>query len=203
MKTCPIRIGVILNAGFHTMRKKMLFAAALLGVRCFGWAEPELTRKILDAPTEIQGYPCARGYAWFLPDGHLKQCTVSRETAFGEASAPAGSIVVLRLDGTPNYLFLAHDAPVLGYTCKGGGPLGPSEGATTAFYPSGKLKQCWLAEDQVVQGIPCMAAGGFFSAMFHHGGFSTDFYESGKLRSCTLSKNLDGQRRGDVFVQAP
>jgi hypothetical protein len=29
----------------------------------------------------------------------------------------------------------------------------------TTFYPSGKLKQCWLAKDQVVQGVPCMNGG--------------------------------------------
>ena len=99
-------------------------------------------------------------------------------------------------------LFFSHDAPVLGYTCKGGGPLGASEGATTAFYPSGKLKQCWLAEDQIVQGVPCMAAGGFLTAIFHHGGFSTTFFENGKFRSCTLSKNFGGQRRGELIMQA-
>jgi len=185
------------------MRRHVLFVALLLDPRCFGWVEPQVVRKSLEVPREIQGYPCAKGFAWFFADGHLNQCTVSRETAFGEARAPTGSIVVLHPDGTPNYLFLSHDAPVLGYICKGGGPLGPSEGATTAFYPSGKLKQCWLAEDRIIQGVPCMAAGGFLSAIFHHGGFSTNFYENGKLRSCTLSKDFDGQRRGELIVQAP
>jgi hypothetical protein len=67
---------------------------------------------------------------------------------------------------------------------------------------SGKLKQCWLAEDQIVQGVPCMAAGGFLTAIFHHGGFSTNFFENGKRRSCTLFKNFGGQRRGELIMQA-
>src|ERR1035437_4378321 len=158
------------------MRRHILFGALLLSPRCFGWVEPEVVRKTLEVPVEIQGYPCAKGFAWFFADGHLKQCTVSRETAFGEARAPTGSNVNARplaggggvgggaapdrihpCPASGRYaelLFFSHDAPVLGYTCKGGGPLGASEGATTAFYPSGKLKQCWLAEDQIVQGVP-------------------------------------------------
>ena len=89
------------------MRRHILFGALLLSPRCFGWVEPEVVRKTLEVPVEIQGYPCAKGFAWFFADGHLKQCTVSRETAFGEARAPTGSIVVPHRDGTPNYFFSA------------------------------------------------------------------------------------------------
>ena len=170
-----------------------------------GWAAapPQASRKTLDQPTEIPGYACAKGYAWFYADGRLERCTVSRDTAFGEARVPAGSIIVLLPDGKPRYVMLIHDALIHGYKCAGGGQLGPSEGATTTFYPSGKLKLCWLAQDQMVQGIPCMAAGGFLTAIFHRGGFGTDFHENGKLHSCTLSRDFGGQRRGHVYTQGP
>jgi hypothetical protein len=157
----------------------------------------------LHEPAEIQGYPCAKGFAWFYADGRLERCTVSRDTAFGEARVPAGSIVVLRPNGKPEYVMLVHNSPILGYNCAGGGPLGPAEGAMTSFYASGKLRVCWLAGDQVVQGVPCKAAGGFLSAIFHHGGFFTDFYESGKLHSCTLSQDYGGLHGGQRFAQAP
>jgi hypothetical protein len=66
----------------------------------------------------------------------------------------------------------------------------------TAFYPSGKLKECWLAEDQLVQGIPCGRSGIFT------GDSGVQFYESGKLRACKLSKDYGKLRRGERFVQA-
>jgi len=181
------------------MSKRTLFAVLLCGL---GWAgpRPPVVRKKLAAATEIQGYPCATGYAWFYLDGHLEQCAVSRDTAFGEAQAPAGSIVVLLPSGQPDYLMMSHDVPILGYKCAGGGPLGPAEGAMTAFYPSGKLKLCWLVGDQNVQGIPCMGNGGFFGALLHYGGAGARFYRSGKLHSCTLSKDVGGLRRGQLFV---
>jgi hypothetical protein len=186
------------------MGEKILFAVLLCVLGCATSARsqsPDVKKK-LDKPGEIQGYPCAEGFAWFYPDGHLKQCTISRDTEFGEARLPSGSIVVLTPGGEPRYAMLAHDASILGYTCRGGGPLGPAEGAATAFYPNGKLKQCWLAQDQDVQGAPCMAAGGLLGAIFHSGGAAVAFHQDGKLRSCTLSRDFGGLKRGDGF-QAP
>lgn len=184
------------------MRKRML-ALALLGLGWAGWSGPQTNtyRKRLDTPTEVQGYSCAAGYAWFYANGALERCEVTRETAFGEANVPAGSIIVLDANGKPKVVYLSHDAPVVGYQCRGGGLLGPGEGDTTAFYPSGKLKECWLAGDQEVQGIPCMDAGGFLAAALHHGGGATVFYENGRLRSCPVSKDFGGLKRGDRFVQ--
>jgi len=87
------------------------------------------------------------------------------------------------------------------YDC---GQLGPSEGAATGFYPSGKLKICFLAGDQTVQGVPCMTAG--FIGMFGDGARrdgGAQFYESGKLKSCTLARDYASHHRGDRFLQTP
>jgi antitoxin component YwqK of YwqJK toxin-antitoxin module len=94
---------------------------------------------------------------------------------------------------------MSHDAPILGMTCMGGSLLGPGEGSVVAFYPSGKLKQCYLAGDQVVQGVPCMS-GGFFG---DGRGGGTMFNENGKLKSCKLTKDFGAQHKGDRFVQGP
>jgi hypothetical protein len=184
------------------MRKKLLFAAVFCCLPCIGWAasRPKTYRKTLDQPTVTQGYSCARGYAWFYADGHLASCTVSIETAFGQARAPAGSWVRLTPDGAPSLLVVRHDTRILDYNCRGGG-LGGPEGYTTAFYPSGKLKVCWLAGDQDVQGIPCMGAS-FFADVFV-GGAGVSFHESGKLRTCKLSRDFRSLRRGQHIVQAP
>jgi hypothetical protein len=160
-------------------------------------------RTKLQQDTEMQGYLCAKGYAMVYPSGHLASCSVSRETVFGEALIPAGSIIDLDWAGKPKGAMMAHNTVIAGVKCGGGNwLLGPSEGAATGFYPNGKLKICFLAGDQSVQGVPCMAAG--FIGLFGDGARrdgGAKFYESGKLESCTLAKDYGGKRRGEHFQQ--
>jgi hypothetical protein len=181
------------------MRKNLLLAALLFGLQGFVWAQPQSSRKALAQPTEIQGYPCAKGYAWFFADGKLERCAVTRAVAFGEATVPSGSWITLLPDGKPRLAQLKQDAKVAGVTCMGGSWLGPGEGATTAFYPSGKLKQCYLAGDQTVQGVPCTNGGLFGDGM----GGGAEFYENGKLKSCKLTRDFGALHKGERFTQAP
>ena len=177
--------------------------AVQVGVAQTAQHRPATHRVKLRQATEIQGYPCAKGYQWFYADGKLESCAVSRETALGEAMLPSGSILHLLPDGLPKFAVLQHDSVVAGVKCSGGNwLLGPSEGSMTVFYPSGKLERCWLAGDQVVQGVPCMTAGfiGLFGDGARRGG-GAKFYESGKLESCTLGKDYGGKRRGEHFQQ--
>jgi hypothetical protein len=159
----------------------------------------------LQQDTVIQGYPCARGYASYYSGGRLASCGVSKETAFGEATLPERSILSLLEDGRPEGAMMAHDTVIAGVKCGGGNwLLGPSEGAATGFYPNGKLKICFLAGDQAVQGVPCMTAG--FIGMFGDGARrdgGAQFYETGKLKSCTLTRDFASLHRGGHFVQAP
>jgi len=183
------------------MRKSMCLAILLCGLFSTGWAgtRPQTHRKTLDQPAEIQGYPCAKGYAWFFEDGKLANCTVSRGAAFGEAVIAAGSWITLLPDGRPGIAQMKHDAKVAGVTCMGGGWLGPSEGAMTAFYPSGKLEGCYLAGNQTVQGVPCMNGGIFGDGP----GSGAKFYENGRLMSCKLTRDYGSRKKGDRFVQGP
>lgn len=187
------------------MRKILLFATALCGLlfcglRAADCAQPQTHRSTLDHATEIQGYPCDKGFAWFYADGHLERCFVSQDTAFGEISIPRGSIVNLLPDGRPQYAMLAHNTLLLGLNCLGGDPVGPAEGAVTDLYASGKFRLCFLAEDQVVQGVPC-GRSGFFHAVTGHG-MPVELYESGKLKSCRLTADYAGRHRNDHFMQA-
>ena len=186
----------------RVMRKVLLFAILLCGLGCSGRAgkQPQGYRKTLAQATEIQGYPCAKGYTWFYQGGQLQHCAVTREMPFGEAMIPAGSWIILTEDGKPEIAQMSHDAPVRGLQCRGGGLLGSAEGPMVAFYPSGKLKQCFLAADQTVQAVPCMKSGGIFGDRSVIGPM---FYENGKLKSCTLSRDYGAQHKGDRFVQAP
>lgn len=142
---------------------------------------PNANKKTLNQPADIQGYPCAKGIAWFYDDGKLESCRTSRDAPFGEAPVPAGSWIHLTPAGQPAFVFLHHDARIGPHTCRGGG-----HSFTTAFYASGKLKECWLAGDGEIQTTPC--SRGSFSGDVFGGGSSTQFYESGMLRACRLSK---------------
>ena len=183
----------------------LVVAAATCAAAQTHQARPATHRAKLTQNIEVQGYPCAKGYAWFYVDGKLEDCVVSRQFAFGESMLPAGSFISLLPDGRPGYAVLQHDSEVAGVKCSGGNILlGPSEGSMTVFYPSGKLEQCWLAEDQSVQGVPCVRGGimGLFGDGARRDG-GAKFYESGKLKSCTLAKDYGTQHRGDHFEQKP
>jgi hypothetical protein len=182
--------------------KTLLSLSVLIGASLLSAAAPlETQRKHLDQPTVLQGYPCARGYAWFFPDGRLNRCTVSREIDFGEARLPEGSIIELLPNGCLRYVMMKHDTVISNVRCSGGGPLGPAEGSITLLYPSGRLKLCYLVGDQVVQGVPC-ASGGFWKATVGHDQ-AVEFYENGRLKSCRLSQDFANQKRGDGFLQLP
>jgi hypothetical protein len=182
--------------------KPLLSLSVLIGASLLSAAAPpETQRKHLDHPTVIQGYPCARGYAWFFPDARLNRCTVSREIDFGETHIPEGSIIEIFPDGRLRYVMMKHNVVVSGVRCSGGGPLGPAEGAITVLYPSGKLRSCYLAGDQPVQGVPC-ASGGFWKATAGHDQ-AVEFYENGRLKSCRLSQDFGNHKRGEGFLQLP
>lgn len=193
--------------------KKLALVIVSCGLAGVGLAatETQLQRKTLAQSTVIQGYPCAKGYAWFYTDGKLKECALARDTDIGVppqrtsspgtpvlARAPAGSWINLTRDGKPDFLFLVRDTNILGYSCRGGNRLlGPTEGAMTGFYPSGKLKYCWLTADREVQGVPCAGSSSIFS-----GKSEVEFYEDGRLKGCKLAKDYGSRKAGERFAQS-
>jgi hypothetical protein len=182
------------------MKLNLVFSLILAGAGLLAAQPPQVTRKNLHQPQTIQGYPCARGIAWFFTDGKLQRCTVDRETAFGEEQIPADTYIALNPDGTPRFIQMSHDAPIMGLNCLGGSWLGSGEGAVVDFYPSGKLELCYLAHAQLVQGVPC-ARGGFWES-FSHVDPGVSFYESGKLKACKLAKDFGGEKAGTRFSQS-
>jgi hypothetical protein len=178
------------------MRNTILFPVLISAVLTAAPQQPQLTRKKLAAATVIQTYPCAKDYAWFYQNGSLNRCTVSRDSTFGQAQIPAGSIIELWPSGTTHFVMLAHNAVVLGYNIMGGSFLGPADGAVVTFYPGGKLRSVYLVDDQTIQGVPCRGGQwGVFTDPIN-GGNQVGFYEDGKLRSCKLTREFDGQKSG-------
>ena len=106
-----------------------VMVAAGYGVTLIAQSGTVVQRTKLRQATEIQGYACAKDYAWFYSDGKLQRCTTSREIAVGVAQVQRGSIIELLPDGRPNYVMMLHDAAVGEVECSGGNwLLGPSEG---------------------------------------------------------------------------
>jgi hypothetical protein len=179
------------------MKMTILFAVLLCSLICAATAlcQSQSVRKKLDKPMEIQGYPCAKGTAWFFPDGKLNRCEISRPIDIGDAKIPTGSLIALGTGGKLDYVQLRDDTQIAGIICRGGSWQGPAGGSATKFYLSGKLKQCFLAGSQEVQGVPCMNGG----LIGDRQGHAAQFSEDGKLQSCKLTKDFRGWRRGELF----
>jgi hypothetical protein len=187
------------------MKIALLFALVLCTVfeNVSTASEPNAVRAKILHDTIIQGYPCARGEAWFYPDGSLNQCTVSRGTSFGEAQIPRRSVIELWPSGATRYLTLSHNAILSGYRALGGSALfriGSFQPSINTFYPSGKLRTIYLVDDQIIQGIPCRGGAASLSYASLQGGNQVDFYEDGQLRSCKLTRDYAGQRSGQRLL---
>ncbi|MGD0367573.1 MAG: hypothetical protein ABSA94_08940 [Acidobacteriaceae bacterium] len=165
-------------------------------------SEPNALRTRIPRDAVIQGYPCAKGDAWFYPDGSLNQCTLSRTTVLGDLQLPRRSVIELWPGGATRHLTLPHNAVISGYRLRGGALLGrgSSQDDVTAFYPSGRLRSIVLAGDQTIQGVPCGAGAATPFADSNDGGNHVDFYEDGRLQSCSLTRDYGGQKNGQRLV---
>ncbi len=184
------------------MRRLVFLSGFLLSLYLAGQTDQpsDLIRKKLGQDAVIQGYPCMHGYAFFYPSGRLNRCFVSHQTAFGEAQLPSGSVIDLWPDGAVKDAMLAHDATVEGYDVSGGSFLGPSEGAVTTFYRSGKLHTAYLVHNQSIQGVPCRGSQlSIFTDPINGGNFIV-LYPDGKLRACKVTLDYGGQKPGHRVV---
>ncbi len=171
----------------------MIFTLALI----FGGRNQPVTSRAAAAPdgevVEIQGLSCA-GSVEYYQNGEVTSCTLGREDTLSGQPLPAGTVVHLTPEGYLDWCFLQQNTEIQGHLCRGQG-----HGFMTGFYPNGQLKTAWLAQDEIIQGIPC-AKFRFMSFLFG-GGDKTVFDENGRLRFCTLSENftIEGHklRKGD------
>jgi|SRR5580700_6604580 hypothetical protein len=164
-------------------------------------SQPNAVRNKLVRDTAIQGIPCAKGNAWFYPDGSLNQCTLSHTTILGDLQVPRSSIVELWPNGAARHLTLPHDAVIFGYRVRGAALLrDSSRDDVTAFYPSGRLRSIVLAGDQTIQGVPCGAGASTLFSDSIDGGNHVDFYQDGKLQSCNLTRDFGGQKNGQRLL---
>lgn len=181
-------LSVFLVAGCHAWQQD----TTLKGVT-FKKARVEkdgLVIGLLEKDTIIGGRPCQRGWVQVHSNGVLAAFTASQAIKLERFTIPAGTWVAQKPDGVIRVCAFPSDTEVQGHSCRGGS--GGPAGVQAAFYPSGRLKQYFLREDQTVQGVPCE------SGVFNQ---SIELHENGALKSCKLSQDFTREghthRRGD------
>jgi hypothetical protein len=169
----------------------------LLGsaVLAFSLAVPSLTlaqevaREQLERDTIVSGIHCqgTKRSAGFHPSGALESCALASDTEFFGHRFMAGTWVYLTELGELTSAWLIRDTELQGHICKGSGYGGWS----VAFHRSGPLRICYLAQQQVIQGVPCRR-GSLWGEI--RGGVSVHFHETGALESCSAARRftLDG-----------
>jgi hypothetical protein len=151
----------------------------------------------LRAPTVLDGTRCARvgGFldgrrATLYANGRLESCAIAGEIDWFGHRLPAGTWIFQHPDGAPRHVYLSRDSSLQGHRCRGSG----WGGWQTTFHANGALRTCWLAEREVVDGVPCQRAT--FRGEIR-GNTSTVLREDGSLRSCRAA--ADVTRAGRVF----
>jgi hypothetical protein len=166
--------------------------AGVLAAGAAGAAAPPV-RCLLTANVDIEGVPCAAGYAWRFPDGRLQRCTLARSARVRGAVLPARTIVVFAPNGSCAQVFLPETTMVEGHACRGGG-----HSYMTGFHPNGRLKLCWLDSEETIQGVPCARAS-FLGELFHRSPSGVELAADGRLVGCRASR--DFSVNGSTYVK--
>ncbi len=145
--------------------------------------------------TMIQGVACTQRIERYA-NGKLEFCSLARDQAISGQQLPASTGVHFTPEGIFDWCFLQQDTQIQGHLCRGSG-----HNFITGFYPDGKLRGVYQAEDEVIDDVPCSRFR-FPQVFFSHGG-GTSFHENGRLKSAVLSREsmIQGHRfrRGKVI----
>ena len=112
--------------------------------------------------TEIDGWPCRRGFVSFYADWRLDECHLSREYERNGIVMPQGTRVFPDKRGNPGVCMFPHDVDIQGFSCRGN-RMG---GFMTAFYPTGQLHWFYTREPVTVNGVTC--ANTLIEAVYLH-----------------------------------
>ncbi len=131
----------------------------------------------LARPVEVDGVRYG-GFLWVDDRGRVRHGRLDAPAVIENAALPALSAVSRTGEGAIEHVFLPGTTMVEGHACRGGG-----HDYMTRFHPNGRLRTCWMDEDQEIDGVPCRDSGFFLL-----GGVSTEFHGNGRLAECTLSR---------------
>jgi hypothetical protein len=172
------------------MIKTLRLAAALLAVAA-GHGLPQertpLLRIQIEKDTTIGGVRCAptgRARAAIFSSGQLASCPLASDTVISHHRLAARTWVSLTEEGALRAVWLNQDAELQGHLCKGTG----YQGWSTEFYHAGTLRLCYLANETIIDGVPCRGAS-FWAEVF--GSTQVVFHENGRLQSCSVALDID------------
>lgn len=124
----------------------------------------------------LNGYECI-SWLHLFKEGTIKQVETAKDIKRSTFVIPTGSIIFLD-EKDPTYLrtiWFSRDVKIGAVSCKGRNKIAVS------FYPNGKIKACFLSEDQIIQGFPCK------SSLLK----PIKFHPNGKINSLTLSRDYE------------
>ena len=129
---------------------------------------------------------------FFNQNGELGRCITSEPTSLGHLLLPAESNVFFNRWGESINFWLPSPSIVQGYLIPKS-----TDGIGNSCYPSGKLKEFWLVNDEVIQGIPCTTSGNPFKVGWKASHFGSDrrirLSEDGSLERALLSSDFTYQ----------
>ena len=147
-----------------------------------------LERRQITTTTVIDGITCAptgKASAEFHPSGRLAWCPIAADTVLFGQELPALTWIGLDANGRLARAWLPRNTELSGHLCHGTG----HQGFSVEFYPGGQLKLCFLAEDTLIQGVPCIR-GTFWTEVRGGGKSAVRFRENGRLAGCQAATDF-------------
>ena len=172
----------------------------------------------------------------YYDDGKPSSCQVSQALMVGNIQIPSGSDVSFRPNGEVGSAWLGKDGTVYGQALPAGTALHfgkgdqlrhfwlskdtvlqghlvnrQDDGAGSRLHPNGKLLAIWLAQDEVIEGVPCTSSGNPFRMGLTAARLGTQrmawFYDNGHLQQAMLSQDFTLQghsfKKGEVISLDP
>lgn len=203
------------------------------GAASFQTLEP--TRQSSDKAAQVA--QCANRIKYYK-DGKPSSCQVSQAFMVGNIQIPSGSDISFRPNGEVGIAWLGIDGTVYGQPLPAGTALhfgkgdqlrhfwlpketvtalqghlvkGQDDGAGSRLHPNGKLLAIWLAQDEVIEGVPCTSSGNPLRMGLTAARLGTQrmvwFHDNGHLQQAMLSQDVTLQghsfKKGEVISLDP
>ena len=159
----------------------------LASVVSTGLARPQLHVQVFDNPQTVRGLLADRAY--YTPGDTLYRVDLAEADSLLDWIVPAKTMVFFNPDSTIRYCFLSKNTEMDGLVCRGSG-----HNWMTCFYPNGRLKLVWLAEDATIEGIQVRKAT-WWRAVWQQA--QTAFHPNGELKTAWLAEDqtIQGELR--------
>jgi hypothetical protein len=142
-----------------------------------------------------------RSNVTFRSSGEVDIAWLGKEGAVHGQSLPEGTALFFASDGRLRFFWPSRDTVLQGHLVRA-----QDDGAGSRLHPNGKLLAIWLAQDEVIDGIPCSSSGNVLRmglGVLHLGTKRMAwFYDDGRLQQAMLARDFTLQghsfRKGEV-----